>query len=1108
MKCADMKIFNPENIEPDFFRKNAFFEASAGTGKTYTIQNLVCKMIESDGHDLVCGKPVSLSEILLVTFTEKATGELRNRIRKILEQRLAESLSDEKKIRIKKALNDMDQASIHTIHSFCKKIIEQFPFESGSFIRSDFISDSEAKFFIERYCRTNWPHNEIFKTILTHSDTVPSQKIQQITTQKMIEKLSEAIQKYNPDTLKFLNGHLFSVTDDPVTILDRFHHYFSQTKTKTENGEIIFELIHVFLAQELKTTYNQWNEYKKNNRKFSYNDLITTIYQQCVTGKNISLIRQLRTLYRYCIIDEFQDTNDLQWGIFKSLFLDSPSHRLFVVGDPKQSIYAFQGSNVAVYQKAIREIQKNGNAFRLVKNFRSSPSMLQAANTLFSKDWFTQESKMTFTPSEAGKPDLPGLEMNHQRLAPLLFSELETSQEKFAVECAQTILHFFKKDLQGKTYLQIPEPDLQGNIVFRNIRYCDIAILYRSRSEKEEMEKALRFAELPSFEYKSIDLFSSAETIHWAFLLQAVFYPKKQIQAALLSRFFGFSIQDAAQFDWDHSPEINRHFHHWNKLAQNKKWIQLLHSIWKETDLEQKLIAEKSFSELAKFQQIGDFILESLCSQKYNPPEKIIEDLIGLHHHEKISDQENLIAKNSDADVIQLMTIHASKGLEFPIVILFGGIAQINNKQKYVIAGSPLQPIERYLSFFKDLPLEGKRIADIEKNDTKEEWRRLFYVALTRAKHLLILPRWEDKKDTPYQCFLKNSFNEIQNYPNLFAFLSDFTTFKKKQTLENKTIDFSKRQNEEIKKLKNRFIKIYSERKNGFQIQKTSYTSLAHGNENAVVNERIDKTEEISPLEIFPPLSLPNSAEKNLPKGNLIGNVFHELFEEIDFQEWSGLNPEKIELSIKKQIEKHLMANHLKAEPDFYKPIVQVIQNTLTATLPKHWKSPETHFSLSKISAENRKAEMQFNMNALIHQEEIKVAVAGIPDWYFNGFVDLIFRIDGKWCILDWKSDSISDYSKVSIEIDMEKKHYHLQRTLYSYVLMEWLSSIYHQSTDEEKENLYQKQFGAIYYLYIRGTKSHTEYGVSSLRYENYAALKLDFKEKIIPLLKKSSGIL
>lgn len=1127
----NLQALNLDNLEADFFKKNTFIEASAGTGKTYTIQHLVLKIIgDLKGNSLVLdstGKnsPVKLDEILLLTYTDKAAGELRSRIRAIIEEKIEDpNLTPEEKAVFEENLQLIDNAPIQTFHSFCDRVSHQYSFETNNNTSKELIDNKEINNVIDRYCRDTWPHERAFQELvqndksfdlqelikntkdllnLYHPENSPFEYIK-IDAKKILSEAQkmessfdfEFLKKINFDAEKMLRGYgpksyekdLKKANNDPQ-ILELLSKLFLINNKTQDDLDKKYNNKLLFLNAEVPKIYEAWANYKEKNSLKTYDDIIEKIYTH--TLNEGSLVKPLRNSYRYAIIDEFQDTNFFQWSIFKNVFLNSKSNRLIVVGDPKQSIYSFQGANLEVYKQATSEIQ---NGYRLDTNYRSSKTMIKETNKLFHFLFNHPKEHALFKDSKS--PDSndkaifiledKGTGIEPKENDALLFIDFE-NENRYAEECAKQIEFLLQHG------------EIRNQDKKENIKLGDIAILSRTRSEMTSIERALQKRNLPYTRYKDDSLFNhSIECFNLAVFLKAIHSKGNSSReqslkrAALISPFVGKNLDEALEFDFDDIKDpLNQDFLLFSSLIYEKKWTNLFEMLFLKTKIEDRLIKENRGIELTSYKQIIEYCLEVLI-QKQWPLDSLIQHLFNLYDDKEspLGENSNIIAKDTDKKIIQIMTIHASKGLEFPIVFLHAGFKgkSTNISGDFLKNQDPLDN-NKYKIYSKDTH-------EIEKNKSKkttiEEHRRLFYVAMTRAKHLLVLPKLPEKltKDSPFQNFLYetlNSFLEKNPYPSVSNFKLD-KSWKHNQEA-NSSFDLQKK----LLDLNNKFTSIKEgviQNSGALYTKSSSYSQLAHQQLNHSELGRENKSEEESPTEN--PLLEIEAPEDILPKGAHFGNAIHNVFEDFDFSRAKDLDLNEIPQDLLRMMQKHFEAESLEYENmEHLRLSFSLIKNTLLAQLPKVWQDTQDTFSLAKLPVENQKKEMQFNLGLPFSEQ--------IPNWFFNGFIDLVFIQDSRYCILDWKTDFLEDYSHQSLEKAIYQKKYSLQRALYTYTLVEWLSTLI---PDISKESIYEQYFGAIYYVFVRGTQANTSKAFHSHRYSSYQDLVKDLDTEVLSKLK------
>lgn len=1149
-----------DKIETEFNAKDntplkgqsIYIKASAGTGKTYNIQKIVRQLLERKDVP-------QLEKILIVTFTEKAAGELRDRIRKELAGFDA----------------DVDNAPIYTIHSFCQKTLEEFAFTANKPASLELIDEEEISDFIDRAIRDGLVNDENFCTELIALFENAENKDSFIESLK--KDLKQAVAKYYPDEkIVELDANSDSIYLKYEGKKEQKDYTFEDCDfllEKEESGnydEVKKDITRVFTGKDaanhkkniekykktrfygniLKSLYQAWQLEKSQNKQQSFNDMIRNV-REAVCEKNSALKKELQKKYDVAIIDEFQDTNQQQWDIFREVFKNE-SHSLIVVGDPKQSIYAFQGADINVYENAIGTFE---NGYKLSHNYRSTDQMIEACNRLFEQDFF-KGSDITFFRSEP--PEAPGdktlnATFDGKEIKPFWICNSEKEEKKenepakkiecpisaedFAKLAVEKIVDCCTYDKNGKTRLQVYEKKEKN---FRNVSFKDFAVLAKTSSEMENIENAMKDSGIPFLRYKDKNLFRGIECKHWISLINAIASPdftghnRAFLSEALFTRFFDIPIENVTDEKYD-SPTCDERkaLIEWQMLAEDRKWAKLLESIFEKTQIEKRLSGLDNLQTLSKFRQIGEYIVEYLYKND--------SSLDGVSRHlsrlvartEGPDDEGSLVARGTDFDCVQLMTIHASKGLEFPVVIAAGGFKQRNNQipQVYLYHEEKKddegKPVGKYakLSFSEN----GK---EKMKNEEEIEWQRLFYVAYTRASSLMILPNYEKSRSgdkridnvftktitTSLSAFMQNDANKKlyenfifseENNRKLSKEVQEILKHKKEKESDGTTEDSQKEVFTELKDAKNRLLK------------KNSYSSLGH--KKIGLNEYVSdkyKPEEEDDDENLEETSGPSDSDylKGYPRGSKLGLALHSIFEKIDFETAlpiaSASSGKRIsdyeelctDSDVKALIEDSFSEQGLKIDEEdsknWRKNTAQIVWNTLSARFKELTGEKEGEaFSLREILLKDRTSEVEFNFMP----EEFSSA----PEIrnYFNGFIDLLFvrNVDGKevYSLLDWKSDTLPDYSE-SESANHSVEKYSIQMVLYSYCLVKWLKTFPKYSSMDYNE-IYKNHFGGIYYVYLRGTKAGTDNGIFAQKWENWEMLNTIFNDKICKKMKTES---
>ena len=1274
-----------EEIADLNLNRNIYIEASAGTGKTYTIQQIVARMIQLG---------TALNRILLVTYTEKAAGELKDRIRNKIDEVLTtgilipdtdSKLTDEQLGYFETAKRDIDGAQIFTIHSFCQKTLRTYAYDAWRPFDMQLIDDKAVKNLIARKIRDDWPTNPDYRNLLKgcedDSDDA-SDSDQGNPLDKTLEDIEtilvSAIPKYFldhegkehpgiialvepeeppkdfdglmkiPEFRKVMNvlvkyptckpsktgkatiGQLVDVLRSwtaPNSLFDgrsynaksiddlgwdlELYNAYKQLLTikdvmfkeyKTQYPALLKKYqLNLFLCHELPKLYQEWRKEKADHQYESYQDMIHVVHQAVALDEGSTLVDQLRKDYRYAIIDEFQDTNRLQWDIFRTIFmgdekhpLKDNEHSLFVVGDPKQSIYAFQGADIAVYRDAIATI---GDGRKLDTNYRSTNEMIEACNALFDSETgskFFTTAELTFSKSNCpqkakAKTFYDGIETN-----PVWISRENISEYDFATFAAEKIVDCCSQNSDGRTQLQIFDKNNPGE--HRNVRFSDFAILLRTKTEFLPMENALKKLGIPFVHYKDAKLFDSRECMQWIALFKAIdaddfaAYNRRLLNEVLMTDFFlpsddAFIIEDSKPntdsestrskpnkfysvssryYDDPTCPErlLLSKYH---ALARKYRWAELLECIYRNSSIETRTARDLSkLQSLAKFQQIGNYCIEYLYAHRCTIQD-LVKHLDNLQKAEEgTSDQDgNLVARNTDFNAVQLMTIHASKGLEFPIVIGCAGFKTYFDRAKGPFAyhdsiesSDPSPSVVR--QSFKKMGFD-KKSKEAQKLEDIEEWKRLFYVAYTRASSLLILPRYGKICDA----FLKESIDSFARQKEHCTCFDDWEPPKIKRQIELKdqvqSILKACNENHLEEADRDESIQALQSQIGSKSLYQHSYSSLAAKDEHQKValshivsdatgrmTDIAGETDEsdnpqstlesqfileskVDPQDCHFSVLLKdgyrtgetNAIDEDYPRGRQLGNAIHEVFEKIDFA--------KARMSFEQ----------FKNDPDVFRLIdqtyskfglpiaqhdnwllttLQLVWHTLNAKLPEipeidaldgakatrtadDFTLTKTGFSLKDASNDgNHFPEVEFMLKG-----DADAGHSGESDYFFKGFIDLLFvrtiRGQNKYCILDWKSDRMPDteYTNPGALRGKVDREYSVQRVLYSYCLMQWLKQFYAQNEGESEadynERLFREHFGGIYYAFIRGCAADTSNGIYAQTWKSYEELNKCYRK-------------
>ncbi len=1182
--------------------RHGFIQASAGTGKTYTIENLAVRILTNPDN------PVDLEKILIVTYTEKATAELRYRIRAKLTATLAEnaSLAPLMRAHVEQCITRFDRAAIFTIHGFCSRYLSAHAFESRAALSAQLGDADSASHAVlltllrtglrkhvlasgERMQRTlaAWglagvrQFLDVAGKILSRLNCDAGDEVLPYMADRdgrdMRERLEgacEAIRSHvvassgamhpflagwDPNLLKAKIGLARKPTDamiekrvrlvrevvsnfpaacDPETVCawtgsgafkevrgeSGVAGYFLMggctmeqlSRALPESNGMSFgefaaalqtmvscaaSLRYQGLAGFLREASVLVRQRRARDGVTTYDDMVHDMYRN-IRDPSSELLAVLRKQFRYGIIDEFQDTNAHQWDIFRRIFVDddpsSGPRRLYVVGDPKQSIFSFQGAEVNVYHEALRTLSSFGAlGVPLAANYRSSFAMVDACNRLFSSaqgnDWFAgAASGISYENVQSGGnvaeaalcADSPAF-----LRTPIAFCDVSDAEgygfpttkrqksEALARWICSTVAYLTREE-EGKTPMRIPAETGK----FRNIVPGDICILVERHSEAAPVMRMLRETGIPYTKQRNTGLFASDECLHLLAALDAIDNSEDPVavKKALLTGFFGVSPADLDAHEDLYSGIFRGSLEKLRRLAglrDGRQWGQLFAELYYTTDLLPR-IARRSepLLRVAAYRQLRTYSLRFLIEKRRTLAE-LVARLRLLNKGEILESQdEDVFNRETEGDAVQILTMFSAKGLEFPVVFVAGGKSQEASASPYY----SLVNMRGGTSYWLDRE-RGKAAASAVR---RQELRRVYYVACTRAKYRLFVPLWDGaassrpagRADTTSASalFLARHCREILakgENAGLFSLVGAETTFPRgKGPAPNA---------EAIRPVPNAvgewkgesMATPVSPSRRATTIE--SYSGLARmaGRLGIRTNPGADESHE--PAEAKPPEDdvLISSAET--------GDALHAVLEQADFSLFaSAASSEELcreGSQTRRLVEdslrlKGLLAGDASDEPRIVRA-ARIVANSLTASFAD--PAGAATITLADIPAIDRTSEAEFHFT--FNKNGIPFQADSFGGWVL-GFMDMLFRREGRYYLLDWKSNRVQgSYTREDIDRNMREHGYDIQYKMYGLALHRLLATRLKRYKPEE-------HFGGVVYMYLRGTRPGQDRGIWSMR--------------------------
>ena len=980
--------------------ENLFIEAGAGTGKTYSLEHIVLRILVE--------RKIPLSKIALLTFTKKAASELKYRII----NKISSIIEDSKQSKIKgeiinyknkyhcniTKLNDsdihflenqilkLDESMIGTIHSYCQKIILKYPNICKTKANLNFTTITEFE--------------RLYKNLLLKEGVINKYKYDDIET--FFES-------------SFMQNKLFV--------------YGSANSEQGSNPKgNHLDTINTILNKTILPLSNSINDSMIESGTLLYDHLIYLVHQN---KKEIA--NKIQDTFQYLIVDEFQDTDLLQWEIF-SEFARKSIH-LIVVGDPKQSIYKFRGADVQNYSRAKIDVDFQWKHEVLKQNFRSSPLLIHFFNFIFKDNWFHLESIAKFQLSE------------------IKYSEVNHSDTNLSMDSNLGFILFDKNDKFFEyTAKIIIEESLLGK--------GSVAVLCKSNFDLKQVSTTLSKYGIP-WKFKNILWSDSREVQETIYLLDGVLDVEESHKISL-TRFWkidpGFGNLLVREKE---SIKDEEWYQKLVKLANLKNWSEFFLTLHTDTYLIERLKDEVDPERVFyDYQEIWER-MESVAIERNFSPEELKEWIQEEKYNLELStssekDSEEGTLKR-EGDYVVLMTIHSSKGLEFTSVFVppcQEPSRGSNNEDWDLLHWSYLPTITKppmSLCYTKE---EQTKIQTLYEKQL--EFRRLFYVAYTRAKSNLYVGVKKDK--FPNHIFVEYFDREFKNNPhvikeNIRTYNAETNFIATKyipKQLDTLGIDLN---------IDTPTLTSYLHR--GFN--KKSFTSLSKKGIELPNLEIQNETYEKEIQEEEGVIDKKTSLLYQI-RGSKFGTIVHSLFEELDFHHIVSC---KSLSNFKSNVNEYeLFSRHLKKMPEYTSPL---IDRSLLE---------EEMFSLLLSALNNTLSEINTNLGSIpkdrILREEdffLKVAEGNnslqYKTGYLNGSIDMIFEYNDLYYIVDWKSNYLGDDSKTIHETMELKMNSGAEGVNYSFQAYVYMIALYNILMSRNIPNPLKK-IGGAFFIFVR----------------------------------------
>ncbi|MDU6925005.1 exodeoxyribonuclease V subunit beta [Franconibacter helveticus] len=1123
-------------------------EASAGTGKTFTIAALYLRLLLGLGGENAHTRPLSVEELLVVTFTEAATEELRGRIRSnihelrvaclrertddALYQRLLDEIPDKRHAAqtLLLAERQMDEAAIFTIHGFCQRMLSLNAFESGMPFEQQLIEDESllryqaCADFWRRHCYplpkavaraiselwdgpesllrdiSGFLHGEApqIKTPPPDEETLEArhqriiERIDQIKAQwrSLAGEIGAMIASSGVDKRSFSSKNLPNWLDKVnAWAQEETQSYqlpealakFAQSNLieKTKKGEpprhplfaaidellleplTIRDLVMARAMTEIRATVAQE---KRRRGELGFDDMLSRLDEALHQPGGDALALAIRTRYPAAMIDEFQDTDPQQYRIFRRIWLGQPETALLLIGDPKQAIYAFRGADIFTYMKARSEVSAH---YTLDTNWRSAPGMVESVNRLFGlldNPFLFQDIPFLPVKSASRNQSLRFIVQGKTQPAMKFWlmegegAGVSDYQQYMARVCAHQIRDWLTAGLRGEALL------CKGDET-RAVRASDITVLVRNRIEASVVREALNALNIPSVYLSNRDsVFATQEALELLWLLQAVLAPEieTRLRSAMAASMLGLDAQAIEALNQDENAWDNlvEEFDGYRQIWLKRGVMPMLRMLMTKRHVAENLLAtpggERRLTDILHLSEL----LQEASAQADS--EYALVRWLAQHIAEPDANAASQqLRLESDKHLVQIVTIHKSKGLEYPLVWL-PFIADFREQK------TGFYHDRETFAAVLDLSNDASSVELAEAERLAEDLR-LLYVALTRSVwhcslgiaplfrsrgakngetdlHRSALGRLIQKGEALDAAGLKRCLEALCDE----AIALDFPTEPDNQPWApppGEALSLAARE------LQRRIVDEW---------RVTSYSGLQqHG--PSFAQDWVPKLD-IDAAGDRESSDEPEKTPHTFPRGASPGTFLHGLFENLDFTQ---------------PVEKTWVSEQLLLGgfDDAWQPVMtEWIENILRAPLN------ESGVSLNQLGPKEKQVELEFYVpiNATLAPEALDALIrrhdplsASCPPLDFRqvrgmlkGFIDLVFRWQGRYYLLDYKSNWLGDspqaYTREAMAQAMQTHRYDLQYQLYTLALHRYLR---HRLADYD----YERHFGGVIYLFLRG---------------------------------------
>ncbi|NBW68583.1 MAG: exodeoxyribonuclease V subunit beta, partial [Betaproteobacteria bacterium] len=1152
-------------------RGRQVIEASAGTGKTWTLAALYLRLVLGHQRDAGLLPP----QILVMTFTDAATAELRDRIRARLSQAAVffDASAQDKPlplgfkadpflidlrdsydkdtwpgcaIQLNCAAEWMDDAAIYTIHGWSRRMLSQHALDSRNLFEQTHLENAEdlQRELVQDYwrawfyplsaqsletvspfignapdvllnkVRTIWsaterqpgntetpalnPH-QIIEVHTVWAQTLASKAdmcrkhwsdalyatLQEVGGKKKLKNVrsdhyakwlqalkdwaedqatikSDVIARFTTEALTDKNWPeakdfaFFSAVDDYVA--------YQKTEPSTE---------HQLVLHAAHTVGEKYKIAKAQRAAFDFSDLLQNLHA-AVMAEDGRLASSIRHQYPVALVDEFQDTDPWQYQTLDKIYADgacTARNALIMIGDPKQAIYSFRGADLGTYLTARQDaITSNPQAIHtLSSNRRSTARLVHALNHVFSQidePFACAQGRIDYL-SVSAESDVEGLVNPDGTPHPAL--------SVWHMPCDG-------KPTKADTYLQAAShafADRMAELLNRGVATPgEMAVLVRGQHQADAIRHALRARQIPSVYLSDrSNVYATTEALDIWRLLRAVATPRQTewVRAAIGSTVWALTLDEVLgltqdELQWEAQLD---NFHQWRQIWQQQGVLAMMHQWLHSQGIASRLLADENGERrISNVLHLGELLQHA--AQSLQGEHTLVRFLGAQIHKPTQSADAQKMRLETDAQCVQVITYHKSKGLQYPLVFVpFMGSFKTEKSSK--------------TSFAED---EEANDETLEPSSVDEDMR-IIYVALTRAQRALwigVAETFRDisgdiKKDTFKQSALSKLLKRKvrgdlnQQLNTLWGSCQDICI----QALpEPRYISYLKPSLNAVPQ-----DALTPKLQHHSPWWTASFSALTRGllteskRDEDVATAIIDAdTEQLALVDKKPDQV---SRWQNFPAGARYGTLMHDLLDWLSQNQWPLANPQAPAWSQQAWAELlERKSNWLQLKEFERNDLGAWLQEVIQTPLPlntHHLGFETTPLVLGQLTPEHMWSEMEFNLEA--HQVPAKLLDQHIQSHLFvgearpalqprlmqgmlTGSLDLVLQHDHRYWVVDYKSNKLNDYAPTTLQDAVLHKRYEVQYVLYTLALHRLLKI---RLPDYD----YEQHMGGAVYLFMRG---------------------------------------